>query len=310
MVRGRLNACTSSLFIEPCKGENMDTKKVRNAGIVSVLGLALALGAGFASSMSVGAQSQTNTGNDKPDPMHPAISSISDNSITINIAPNSTREVPIDASTVVLKDGVFAGVSVLQVGDEVQVNPRITLPNGLEGHSASPAAPSQADPAIPDKSGQTGNASGSGQSRGNEGSTVHSTPAATPDLKNSVPPASTNASAKPGEGNTKGATPAATLIWVTSGNDKLLGGVVHWAQNGTVILNIPRVGYSEYVIHTSDATGYQKIASAGMAVEAANAADMKVGTSVVVLGSDGGPSNEGYFAAKAILVLPASGKMR
>jgi hypothetical protein len=287
----------------------MDTKKARNAGIVSVLSLVLVLGAGIASSMSVGAQSQASMGNDKPDPMHPAISSISNNSITLNIAPNSTREVPIDASTVVLKNGVFGGVSVLQVGDEVQVNPKITLPNGLEGHGASPAAPSQADPAIPDKSGQNGNGSGSGQRRGNEGSTVHSTPAATPDLKNNVPPASTNASVKPGEGITKRATPA-TLIWVTSGNDRLLGGVVHWAQNGTIVLNIPRVGYSEYVIHASNATGYQKIASEGMAPEAANAADMKVGTPVVVLGSDGGPGNEGYFTANTILVLPASGKMR
>jgi hypothetical protein len=297
------------LFVKPFKGDYMHAKKIQNVGIVSMLSLALALGVGVASSMSVGAQNQTNVGNDKLDPMHPAISSITSNSIILNIAPNTTREVLIDASTMVLKDGKFAGVSVLEVGDEVQVNPRITLPNGLEGHGASPAAPSQADPAIPDKSGQNGNANGSGQTRGNEGSTSHSTPAATPDLKSGIPPASTGASTKPGEGNTKGATPA-TLIWVTSGNDRLLGGVVHWAQNGTIVLNIPRVGYSEYVIHTSNATGYQKIASEGMAPEAANAADMKVGTPVVVLGSDGGPGNEGYFTANTILVLPASGKMR
>src|SRR6478609_7430413 len=145
-VRGGLDACTSSLFLVWVKGENMDTKKVRNAGIVSVLSLALALGAGIASSMSVGAQSQPYVGNDKPDPSHPIVSSISGNRVILNITPDATREVLIDASTMVLKDGKFAGISSLQVGDRVQVNPRISLPSGLEGSSgasAAQAAPSQ-----------------------------------------------------------------------------------------------------------------------------------------------------------------------
>lgn len=296
----------------------MDTKKVRNAGIVSVLSLALALGAGIASSMSVGAQSQPYVGNDKPDPSHPIVSSISGNSVVLNITPDSTREVLIDASTMVLKDGKFAGISSLQVGDRVQVNPRISLPSGLEGSSgasAAQAAPSQADPANPDKSqlgGSNGNAQG--QTDANTGSTSPNAPVAPldPNNKNNTtpPPPSSGGGQTADDGSVIGAPSAANLIWVTSNNDQLLGGVVHWAQNGTAILNIPGVGYSEYVIHTSDTTGYQKMASAGTAPEAATAADMKVGTSVVVLGSDGAPDNAGYFTAKAILVLPASGKLR
>lgn len=296
----------------------MDTKKVRNAGIVSVLSLALALGAGIASSMSVGAQSQPYVGNDKPDPSHPIVSSISGNSVVLNITPDSTREVLIDASTMVLKDGKFAGMSSLQVGDRVQVNPRISLPSGLEGSSgasAAQAAPSKADPANPDKSqlgGSNGNAQG--QTDANTGSTSPNAPVAPldPNNKNNTtpPPPSSGGGQTADDGSVIGAPSAANLIWVTSNNDQLLGGVVHWAQNGTAILNIPGVGYSEYVIHTSDTTGYQKMASAGTAPEAATAADMKVGTSVVVLGSDGAPDNAGYFTAKAILVLPASGKLR
>lgn len=305
----------------------MDAKKVRNAGIVSVLSLALALGAGIASSMSAGAQSQTYVGNDKPDPSHPIVSSITGNSVILAVAPNTSREVRVDASTVVLKDGKFAGVSALEVGDKVQVNPRITLPSGLEGRdgseghsvsSAVPAAPSQADPANPDKSGQSSGSNGSsgssGQPAGGEGSTSPTAPTAPLDPNNknkSAPsPSSSGGGQTADNGSVVVAPSAATVIWVTSNDDQLLGGVVHWAQDGTAILNIPGVGYSEYVIHTSDATGYQKMASAGTAPEAANASDMKVGTSVVVLGSDGGPDNAGYFTAKAILVLPASGKLR
>ena len=296
----------------------MDAKKVRNAGIVSVLSLALALGAGIASSMSAGAQSQTYVGNDKPDPSHPIISSITGNSVILNITPDATREVRIDASTVVLKDGKFVGISALQVGDKVQVNPRISLPSGLEGSSggpAAPAAPSQANPANPNKPGLGGsNENRPSQPDANTGSTSPRTPAAPldPNNKNKIAPApsSSGGGQTADNGSVVVAPSAATVIWVTSNDDQLLGGVVHWAQDGTAILNIPGVGYSEYVIHTSDTTGYQKMASAGTAPEAANASDMKVGTSVVVLGSDGGPDNAGYFTAKAILVLPASGKLR
>jgi len=296
----------------------MDTKKVRNAGIVSVLSLALALGAGIASSMSVGAQSQPYVGNDKPDPSHPIVSSISGNSVILNITPDSTREVLIDASTMVLKDGKFAGISSLQVGDWVQVNPRISLPSGLEGSSgasAAQAAPSQADPANPDKSKLGGsNGDAQGQPDANAGATSPNAPVAPldPNNKNTTapPPPSAGGGQTADYGSVVGAPSAANMIWVTSNSDQLLGGVVHWAQNGTAILNIPGVGYSEYVIHTSDTTGYQKMASAGTAPEAATATDMNVGTSVVVLGSDGAPDNAGYFTAKAILVLPASGKLR
>ena len=294
----------------------MDVKKVRNAGILSVLSLALALGVGIASSMSVGAQSQPYVGNDKPDPSHPIVSSISGNSVTLNITPDSTREVLVDASTIVLKDGKFAGISALQVGDRVQVNPRISLPNGLEGGSggsAAQAAPSQADPANPDKSQLGGsNANGQGQPDANAGATSPNAPTAPLDpnnKNNTAPPPSAGGGQTADDGSVVGAPSAANMIWVTSNNDQLLGGVVHWAQNGTAILNIPGVGYSEYVIHTSDTTGYQKMTSAGTAPEAATAADMNVGTSVVVLGSDGAPDNAGYFTAKAILILPASGKL-
>ncbi|MEP6775670.1 MAG: hypothetical protein ABJA50_08750 [Chloroflexota bacterium] len=296
----------------------MDAKKVRNAGMVSVLSLALALGAGIASSVSVGAQSQPYVGNAKPDPSHPIVSSISGNSVVLNITPDATREVLIDASTLVLKDGKFAGVSALQVGDRVQVNPRISLPNGLEGSSggsAAQAAPSQADPANPDKSQLGGsNGSGSGQPDAKTGATSPNAPVAPLDPNNknnnAPPPPSSGGGQTADDGSVVGAPAATNVIWVTSNNDQLLGGVVHWAQDGTAILNIPGVGYSEYVIHTSNSTGYQKMASAGTAPEAATAADMKVGTSVVVLGSDGAPDNAGYFTAKAILVLPASGKLR
>jgi len=295
----------------------MDVKKIRNAGIVSVLGLALALGGGIASSMSAGAQNQPYVGNDKPDPSHPVVSSISGNNLVLNITPDTTREVLVDASTVVVKDGKFAGISALQVGDRVQVNPGITLPNGLEGGSggsAAHAAPSQADPANPDKSQLGGsNENGQGQPDANTGTTSPSAPVAPLDPNNkntTTQPPSSGGGQTADDGSIIGAPSAANVIWVTSNNDQLLGGVVHWAQNGTAILNIPGVGYSEYVIHTSDATGYQKMTSAGAATEAATAADMKVGTSVVVLGSDGAPDNAGYFTAKAILVLPASGKLR
>jgi len=295
----------------------MDAKKVRNAGIVSVLSLALALGAGIASSMSVGAQSQPYVGNDKPDPSHPIVSSISGNSVILNITPDATREVTVDASTIVLKDGKFAGISALQAGDRVQVNPRITLPNGLEGSSgpsASQTAPSQADPANPDKSQLGGsNGSGAGQALPGEGSTSNNAPVAPvdPNNKNSGSPPAPSGSGQVGGDGGAGATPsAADMIWVTSNNEQLLGGVVHWAQNGTAILNIPGVGYSEYVIHTSGTTSYQGLSSPGAAPETANADDMKVGTSVVVLGSDGAPGNGGYFTAKAILILPVSGKLR
>ena len=296
----------------------MDTKKVRNAGIVSVLSLALALGAGVASSMSVGAQSQPYVGNDKPDPSHPIVSSISGNSVILNITPDATREVPVDASTIVLKDGKFTGISALQAGDRVQVNPRITLPNGLEGSSgpsASQAAPSQADPANPDKSQVGGsNGSGSGQPDANTGADSPNAPVALmdPNNKNNTtpPPPSSGGGQTADDGSVVGAPAATNMIWVTSNNDQLLGGVVHWAQNGTAILNIPGVGYSEYVIHTSSTTGYQGLSSPGAVPETASADDMKVGTSVVVLGSDGAPDNAGYFTAKAILILPASGKLR
>lgn len=307
----------------------MDTKKVRNAGFVSVLSLALALGAGIASSMSVGAQSQPYVGSDKPDPSHPIVSSITGNSVILNITPDSTREVLIDASTMVLKDGKFAGISALQAGDRVQVNPRITLPNGLEGRDGSEErsassvpsdAPSQSPAANPDKSGQSAGSNGSGgsdgssgQPAGGEGAVSPVPPVAPLDPKsktNTASPAPSSQTQSGGDGGVVSAPSAANVIWVTSNNDQLLGGVVHWAQNGTTILNIPGVGYSEYVIHTTDTTGYQKMASAGTAPEAATAADMKVGTSVVVLGSDGAPDKAGYFTAKAILVLPASGKLR
>lgn len=296
----------------------MDAKKVRNAGIVSVLSLALALGAGIASSMSVGAQSQAYVGNDKPDPSHPIVSSISGTSVILNITPDSTREVLIDASTLVLKDGMFAGISALQVGDRVQVNPRVSLPNGLEGSSggsATQAAPSQADPANPDKSQLGGsNGSGAGQPDANTGPTSPNAPVAPldPNKKNNSapPPPSAGGGQTADDGSVVGAPSAANMLWVTSNNDQLLGGVVHWTQDGTAILNIPHVGYSEFVIHTSSSTGYQKMASPGTAPEAASTADMTVGTSVVVLGSDGAPDNAGYFTAKAILILPASGKLR
>lgn len=291
----------------------MDTKKVRNAGIVSVLSLALALGAGIASSMSVGAQSQPYVGNDKPDPSHPIVSSISGNSVILAITPNINREVLIDASTIVAKDGRFAGISVLQVGDKVQVDPRITLPNGLEGGNGASAASSQANPASTDTSQLGGSNGSSGDATGGQGSGSHSTPVAPLDpnnKNNNAPPSTTDTSQGGGDGGAAGVPSAANMIWVTSNNDQLLGGVVHWTQDGTAILNIPNVGYSEFVIHTSSSTGYQKMASPGTAPEAATAADMKVGTSVVVLGSDGAPDNAGYFTAKAILVLPASGKLR
>ena len=295
----------------------MDVKKVRNAGILGVLSFALALGGGLTSSLSAGAQSQTYVGNDKPDPSHPIVSSISGNSVTLNITPDSTREVPVDASTIVLKDGKFAGISALQVGDRVQVNPRISLPSGLEGGSgpsAAQAAPSQADPANPDKSQLGGsNANGQGQPDANTGAGSPNAPTVPldPNNKNNTtpPPPSAGGGQTADDGSVVGAPSAANMIWVTSNNDQLLGGVVHWAQNGTAILNIPGVGYSEYVIHTSDTTGYQKMASAGTAPETATAADMNVGTTVVVLGSDGAPDNAGYFTTKAILILPASGKL-
>ena len=178
----------------------------------------------------------------------------------------------------------------------------------------SQAAPSQADPANPDKSQLGGsNENGQGQPDANAGTTAPNAPIAPLDpnnKNNTAPPPSAGGGQTADDGSVVGAPSAANVIWVTSNNDQLLGGVVHWAQNGTAILNIPGVGYSEYVIHTSDTTGYQKMTAAGTAPETATAVDMNVGSSVVVLGSDGAPDNAGYFTAKAILLLPASGELR
>jgi hypothetical protein len=305
----------------------MDAKKARNAGILGVLSLALALGGGLTGSMSAGAQSQTYVGNEKPDPSHPIVASISSDQVVLAITPDATREVRVDASTLVLKDGKFAGVSALEVGDRVQIDPSITLPNGLAGRdgseeqsapSAASQAPAQVPAANPDKAGQnagsTGSGGSSGQVAGGEGTTSPSAPEAPldPNNKNTTtsPPPSAGGGQTADDGSIIGAPSAANVIWVTSDSDQVLGGVVHWEQNGTAILNIPGVGYSEYAIHTSDATSYQKMTSAGTAPEAATAADMKVGTSVVVLGRDNAPDNAGYFTAKAILILPDGGKLR
>jgi hypothetical protein len=293
----------------------MDAKKVRNAGLISVLSLALALGAGLASSMSVGAQGQTDTGNDKPDPSQPIVRSISGKSIVVAITPDYNSEVPVDASTLVVKDGKFASMSALKVGDKVQVDPRITLPNGLEGHgtsSAAPQAPSQGDPSDPDKKlvdeGRT--EEGSGQPDAPGGTALPNTPQ-NPEDPDKPATNSPDTGLLPGEGNGSATASTVSVIWVTSSNsDQLLGGVVHWAQGDTAVLSLPGVAYSEYVIHTTSSTGYQKMLSAGATPSAVNASDLSVGSSVIVLGVDGGSDNAGFFTAKAVLVLPASGKLR
>lgn len=293
----------------------MDAKKIRNAGVISTLSLALALGLGFASSMSAGAQGNTATSNEKPDPAHPIVRSINGKSLVVAVTPDYNREVTVDASTLVVKDGKFTNISALKVGDVVQLDVHTSLPNGLEGHgtaSAAPQAPAQPDdPANPDKSGDPGrNQDASGQPDAAGGTTAPNTSQAPPDpnhKENGVP---TDAAPLPGEGNANQSSTAASVILVTSGSDVVYSGVVHWAQGDTIVLNTPNVAYSEYVIHTATNTGYQQLSSVGAAISSAKAADLKVGASVVVLGTDGGSSNPGFFTANAVLVVPSSMKLR
>jgi hypothetical protein len=295
-----------------------------NRIFIAALVMAIAFGAALTASTHAGAQANADTGNRKPDPAHPVVSAIKASSIVLATTPDTTAEVRIDASTLVVKDGRFASISALKVGDRVQVNPSVALPNGLEKKAASSAnAPSATQPAPqnptgdPDKNNPEQNRSpdpgpvgGENPSNSVGTSPPAQNPTGDPDKSAIEPAGSMPATTDAGSPVSAASGTTASLLWVSTTDDVLLSGVVRWVGGDTVIVHTPGVAYSEYAIHTTGATGYQRLTSPGASPTAGSSADVKVGTTLLILGQDGPVNNRGFFTTKAILLLPTSDKTR
>jgi hypothetical protein len=232
--------------------------------------------------------------------------------LTLSLAPGRIVQVSTNAGTIVL-NGDLSTVASLRIGDTVMVNPHFSMPAsgaqagedvGGRSRSAQPASraagrnsgdlkvggPGERRPNTPPSPGEDGGSGGPGSSNGSSGPGDKDKPA---DPNPNTPPPQAN------EDSPSPAGPiAASIIWVQGGSDVLTAGVVQSVVDGRITLQArSRI----FTVTTTSSTVYTTASGASTSPGAATSASVKLGGTLVVLGTVAGKDSP--LSAKAVIIV-------